>query len=167
MTSAFDDEVLTAAKSYFRFVKRLVDDAVAQLSERQLHFALDGETNCIAVNMKHLAATFRSRWTDFLTTDGEKPWRDREDEFTDSLAGQDLAADWEDGWSRLFAALDELDGSQLTDRVAIRNQPLAVHESIVRSLVHASVHAGQILLLAKHLAGEPWRPVWTAATPRQ
>jgi hypothetical protein len=96
-------DLIEGALAAFRSTKGWADKAVAQLPDDKLHVALDPNTNCIAVIMKHVAGNLRSRWTDFLTTDGEKPWRNRDDEFADTyIARDELIADWETGWQRLF-----------------------------------------------------------------
>ena len=99
-------DLIEGALAAFRSTKGWADKAVAQLPDDKLHVALDPNTNCIAVIMKHVAGNLRSRWTDFLTTDGEKPWRNRDDEFADTyIARDELIADWESGWQRLFDSL--------------------------------------------------------------
>src|SRR5215471_2766935 len=117
VAKALIDGTLTAFKSN----KGWADKAVAQVSDDQLHVALDPNTNCIAVVMKHVAGNLLSRWTDFLTTDGEKPWRNRDDEFVDTLATRgDLTDYWESGWRRLFDALSGLSDDDLGKTVTIR-----------------------------------------------
>jgi hypothetical protein len=128
-----------------------------QVSDEQLFATLDHEANSIAIIVKHMAGNMRSRWTDFLTTDGEKPNRDRDSEFVNpppTRAG--LLAEWEDGWSRLFGALEELNDEDLGRRVTIRNEAHSVMQAINRQLAHYPHHVGQIVLLAKHFACDKW-----------
>ncbi|HTI51474.1 MAG TPA: DUF1572 family protein [Planctomycetaceae bacterium] len=144
----------------FRSNKSWADKAVAQLTDERLHLALDPHTNCIAVIMKHVAGNLLSRWTDFLTTDGEKPWRNRDDEFVDTLTSRaDLIAYWDSGWQRLFDALGALTPDDLTRTVTIRGEPHSVPLAIERSLSHTAYHVGQIMLIARVLAGEHWTTI--------
>ena len=158
-------EFMSAVINAFETNKRLADRAVAQLPDDKVHAALDVNTNSIAIIMKHVAGNLLSRWTDFLVTDGEKPWRDRESEFDARRVGHDeLRRKWEDGWSVLFAALGELSDADLGKRVTIRGESLSVHAALHRSLAHTAHHVGQIVLLGKMLKGGDWR---TLSTPRQ
>jgi hypothetical protein len=150
------DGTLTAFKSN----KGWADKAVAQVSDDKLHVALDPNTNCIAVIMKHVAGNLLSRWTDFLTTDGEKPWRNRDDEFVDTFtAREELIAYWESGWQRLFDSLASLKADGLGKTVTIRGEPHSVPLAIQRSLAHCGYHVGQIMLIARILAGEHWTTI--------
>jgi uncharacterized protein DUF1572 len=152
--------VIDSALASFRSNKSWADKAVAQLPDDKLHIALDPNTNCIAVIMKHVAGNLLSRWTDFLTTDGEKPWRDRDDEFVDSFAGRaELLNHWEQGWQQLFAALTSLTPADLARSVAIRGEPHSVPMAIHRSLAHCGYHVGQIIMIARILAGDPWQTI--------
>ncbi len=141
---------------YHRY-KTLGENAVIQLPEAQLADAA-GSSNSIATIVWHLAGNLTSRFTDFLTSDGEKPWRDRDSEF---LARQvkraELQAKWEDGWRVLFAALSALSDADLAKTVTIRGQPHTVAEALHRSLAHTSYHVGQIVFVAKALRGADWR----------
>jgi hypothetical protein len=152
--------LIDAALIAFRSNKGWADKAVAQLSTDQLHVALDSNTNCIAVIMKHVAGNLLSRWTDFLTTDGEKPWRNRDDEFVDTFTGRDeLLAYWESGWQRLFDTLACLTPDDLGRTVLIRGEPHSVPLAIQRSLAHCGYHVGQIILIARILAGDNWTTI--------
>src|ERR1700730_8864651 len=112
--------LIDGALAAFRSNKGWADKAVAQLSDDELHVALDPNTNCIAVIMKHVAGNLLSRWTDFVATDGEKPWRNRDDEFVDTFTARDeLIAYWDSGWQRLFDSLSALSPDDLGKRVAI------------------------------------------------
>jgi hypothetical protein len=153
VAKALIDGTLTAFKSN----KGWADKAVAQVSDDKLHVALDQNTNCIAVIMKHVAGNLLSRWTDFLTTDGEKPWRNRDDEFVDSIAArEEMIAYWESGWQRLFDSLAGLKADDLGRTVTIRGEPHSVPLAIQRSLAHCGYHVGQIMLIARILGGEHW-----------
>jgi hypothetical protein len=140
--------------------KKWADKAVAQVSDDKLHVALDPNTNCIAVIMKHVAGNLLSRWTDFLTTDGEKPWRNRDGEFVDTLATRaELTAYWESGWQRFFDSLASLSPEDLGRTVTIRGEPHSVPLAIERSLAHCVYHVGQIMLIARILAGDQWTTI--------
>ena len=158
-------EFFSACIHTFEEHKQLADRAVAQVSDSRLHVPLDANTNSIAVIMKHVAGNLRSRWTDFLTTDGEKPWRARESEFEErAVTHEELRRKWDEGWSVLFAALGALTDADLARRVTIRGESLAVSEALHRSLAHTASHVGQIVLLGKALRGAGWR---TLTIPRQ
>jgi len=151
---------LTSAQTVFRSNKGWADKAIAQVPDDKLHVALDANTNSIAVIMKHVAGNLLSRWTDFLTADGEKPWRNRDDEFVDTFAGRaDAVAYWEKGWNCLFDALERLGPDDLAKTVTIRGEPHTVPLAIQRSLAHCGYHVGQIILIARILAGEPWQTI--------
>ena len=143
----------------FRNFKALAEKALAQVSDDQLHTALDAaESNTLAIIVKHVGGNLRSRFTDFLTTDGEKPWRKREEEFqARRVTKQELLAHWEAGWSPLLATLSTLTDADLTRSVTIRGQPLRVDEALHRSLAHSSYHVGQIVYAARALRGSAWR----------
>ena len=152
--------VIESAVVAFRSNKDSADKAVVQLPDDQLHVALDPNTNCIAVIMKHVAGNLLSRWTDFLTTDGEKPWRNRDDEFVDSFANRaELLDYWERGWNRLFETLALLTPDDLTKTVTIRGQPHSVPLAIHRSMAHCGYHVGQIIMIARILAGDKWHTI--------
>jgi hypothetical protein len=149
--------VIDGALTAFRSNKGLADKAIAQLPDDRLHVALDANTNSIAVIMKHVAGNLLSRWTDFLTTDGEKPGRNRDGEFVDAFTSRDeLTAFWESGWQRLFDALAELTPADLARTVTIRGEPHSVPLAMQRSLAHCGYHVGQIVLIARILAGDRW-----------
>jgi uncharacterized damage-inducible protein DinB len=146
-----------AAVAGFRYHKNLADRAVAQLPDDALHQALDANTNSIAVVMKHVGGNLRSRWTDFLTTDGEKPTRNRDDEFVDDFTTrQQLLDAWEAGWAALFHALESLAETEMDRTVAVRGEPHSVALATARSLGHTCYHVGQIVQLARHWAGDNW-----------
>jgi hypothetical protein len=152
--------LIDGALAALRSNKGWVDKAIAQLSDDRLHIALDPNTNCIAVIMKHVAGNLLSRWTEFLTTDGEKPWRNRDDEFVDTLTTRDaLIAYWESGWQRVLDALADLTPDDLGKTVTIRGEPHSVPLAIQRSLAHCAYHVGQIILIARLLAGDHWTTI--------
>src|SRR5207237_5380087 len=149
--------VIDGALASFRANKGWADKAICQLSDDKLHMALDANTNCIAVIMKHVAGNLLSRWTDFLMSDGEKPWRNRDDEFVDSFANRaELLAHWERGWAGLFATLKGLTAEDLAKTVTIRGEPHSVPLAMARSLGHTCYHVGQIVQIARVQAGEKW-----------
>jgi hypothetical protein len=150
--------------SELRKVKRLADQAIEQLDDAQLWTRLDPESNSVAVMMRHMAGNMRSRWTNFRTTDGEKPDRHRDQEFEDVvLTRAELLAEWEDGWQRLFDALASITDAELQDTIYIREEPHTIHRAIVRQVVHYAGHTYQILAFGKHLRGADWR---TLSVPR-
>jgi hypothetical protein len=149
--------VVEGAVAAFRSNKALADKAVGQLPDEKLQRALDANTNSIAVIMKHVAGNLLSRWTDFLTTDGEKPWRNRDNEFVDTFTARaDVVAYWESGWNRLFESLGGLKADDLVRSVTIRGEPHTVPLAIQRSLAHTTYHVGQIVLIARVLAEDKW-----------
>ena len=142
----------------FRYYKRLAEGAMAQVSDRQLTISPDPESNSIAVIVKHMAGNMCSRWTDFLTTDGEKPWRNRDCEFEDAPEGRAALMElWEQGWATLFSALEPLTEADLARTVTIRGEPHSAMQAINRQLAHYPYHCGQIIFLAKHLRGAEWQ----------
>src|SRR5579863_747291 len=136
----------------FRYYKKLGDRALAQCPDEALFITLDGESNSIAIIVKHLSGNMRSRWLNFLTTDGEKPDRNRDTEFeTPASTRAELIEQWERGWKYVFEALEPLTEADLTRTVTIRTEPHSVMQAINRQVAHYSNHVGQILFLAKHL----------------
>ena len=140
----------------FRKQKSLADKALAQLSPEHYHIAIDAESNSAAVIMKHMAGNMRSRWTDFLTTDGEKPYRNRDQEFTES-SREAVLESWEEGWKIVFTTLESLEPEDLLKTVTIRQQPHTALQAIERQIDHYAYHVGQIVFLAKHLKSEQWQ----------
>jgi hypothetical protein len=143
----------------FRDYKKLAEGALAQVSDEDLFRTLDEESNSIAVNMKHMAGNMISRWTDFLTTDGEKPERDRDMEF-EMLPGttrDDLLAYWERGWKCVFDSVEPLQPDDLLQTVRIRGRDHTVIQAINRQLAHYAYHVGQIVFLAKHFKASDWQ----------
>lgn len=157
-------EFLSTIVNTFEANKRLADRAVEQVPDEKLHLALDANTNSIAVIMKHVAGNLLSRWTDFLTSDGEKPWRNRDGEFVDAFAHRaELVEFWERGWTCLFAAIKGLKPEDLQKTVTIRGEPHSVPLALARSLGHTCYHIGQIVQVARIHAGEKWN---TLTIPR-
>jgi hypothetical protein len=150
----------------FRKLKKLAEGALAQVKDEELFLKLDAESNSLAVIMKHMAGNLRSRFTDFLTTDGEKPDRNRDGEF--EIAGRpgrsSIMADWESGWARLFETLDSLEPDDLLLEVTVRGEPNTVIRALDRQMTHHAYHVGQIVFLAKHLRSTDWQ---TLSIPRR
>ena len=143
----------------FRKMKKLAEDALVQVSDDELLVTLDPESNSLAVIVKHMAGNLRSRFTDFLTSDGEKPDRNRDGEF--EIPGRPsreaVMADWESGWAVLFEALDALGEDDVLLEVTIRGEAHSVIQALNRQMTHHSYHVGQIVFLAKHLRSAAWR----------
>jgi uncharacterized damage-inducible protein DinB len=158
MPLKFTTSYLEDSLTLFRYYKDLTERAMAQVTDEQLQEVLDPEMNSIAVIVKHMAGNMRSRWTDFLTTDGEKPNRNRDDEFVDPPSTREaLLRVWEDGWQCLFRALDQLSDGDMSRTVTIRGEPHSVIQAINRQMAHYSYHCGQIVLLAKHFKRDGWQ----------
>jgi hypothetical protein len=158
-------EYLEDAIKLYHELKNTGDKAIAQVSETDFFATLDDQSNSIALIVKHLAGNMRSRWTDFLTTDGEKPDRNRDYEFiiTDTDTKAAIMQSWEDGWALVFGAIEPLTPDDLDKTVMIRHEPHLVLKAINRQLSHYSLHIGQIVFLAKHLAHDHWQ---TLSIPR-
>jgi hypothetical protein len=153
-----DSPIMTVVRDELEKIKKLADKSIAQLDDEQLWVKLDPEANSVAILMRHMAGNMRSRWTDFRTTDGEKPDRHRDQEFEDvALDRQALLAEWEDGWRRVFDALEPLSDRDLQDTVYIREEPHSIYKAISRQIAHYAGHAYQILMMAKHLKGTDWQ----------
>ncbi|HEU4935753.1 MAG TPA: DUF1572 family protein [Vicinamibacterales bacterium] len=160
-----EQHFLDDALQQLRKLKAQADKAVAQTSDQYFFATLDPEANSIALIMKHMAGNMRSRWTDFLTTDGEKPDRDRDREFETSAGDTraSIAAQWEEGWARVLNTIAVLAPDDLSKIVYVRGEAHSVLEAINRQTSHYSAHVGQIVLLAKHYAGAKWE---TLSIPR-
>ncbi len=152
--SAFLDATLNT----FSKQKQMAEKAMMQISDDDLHVGLHPETNSIAVIAKHMAGNMRSRWTDFLTSDGEKPWRDRDDEFVDTHKTRAaIMSDWESGWSCLLQSVGALTEADLDRQVIIRGEPHTVPLAILRQIDHYAYHTGQIVMVARILAKGQWQ----------
>jgi Protein of unknown function (DUF1572) len=156
---------LEEALRQLRGHKRMGEGAMSQLKDEEFFVALDPEANCIAVIVKHIAGNMRSRFTDFLSTDGEKPdrFRDREFEITPSTARADVMKWWDEGWAVVFAAIEPLRPEDVMRPVTIRGEPHTVLQAINRQIAHYAQHIGQIVFLAKHLRSGEWK---TLSIPR-
>jgi hypothetical protein len=164
MTQTLAEHYLEDALDALRSLKNMADKAAAQLNDEEFFQTIDAESNSVALIMKHMAGNMRSRWTDFLTTDGEKPDRHRDSEFL--LEGEDRRAieeRWEAGWRVVFDALTPLKPEDLMRTVLIRYVPHTVVQAINRQLSHYGQHTGQIVFLAKHLKSSDWK---TLSIPR-
>jgi Protein of unknown function (DUF1572) len=158
MALQFTTSYLEDSLTLFRAYKQLAERAIEQVSDEQLFIALDEESNSIAIIVKHMAGNMRSRWTDFLTTDGEKPDRNRDSEFVDPSATRAaLLQVWEEGWACVFGAIEPLTDADLGRRITIRGEAHSVMQAVNRQVAHYAQHVGQIVLLAKHFAGAGWK----------
>jgi uncharacterized damage-inducible protein DinB len=143
---------LAASIHDFKMYKNLGDKAIERLSEEEMHWTPSPESNSMAVLILHMAGNMRSRWTDFLTTDGEKPDRNRDTEFEDTQKSkEELSKLWNEGWNILFSALEPITGDMLLNKVTIRQQPLTIIEAVSRQVAHYSYHVGQMVYLAKQI----------------
>lgn len=157
MANEFSTSYVKDSLAIFRQYKRFADRAIEQINDEQLYATLDPESNSIAIIMKHVAGNMRSRWTDFLTSDGEKPTRNRDGEFdAPPQTRAEVVGLWESGWKCAFDALAALTDENLAQTVYIRTEPHSVLQAIHRNLAHSVYHVGQIVFLAKHFAGEKW-----------
>jgi hypothetical protein len=159
MPDGFAAHYLNDAIHQFRSLKALAEGAIAQIDEHDLFTTLDEEANSIAVLLKHMAGSMRTRWAGFPATAEDAPTRNRDSEFT--MAEEDTKAElserWEAGWQYLFAALEPLTPEDMTKTVQIRGKPLSVMEAINRQLTHYAYHVGQIVFLAKHFRSRTWQ----------
>ena len=163
MALKFTTSYIEDALAVFRQYKQLGERAMAQVADEQLFSTLDEEANSIAIIVKHMTGNMRSRWTDFLTSDGEKPTRNRDGEFVDPPATREaLLREWEDGWACVFSAIEPLTDADLGRTVTIRGEAHSVMQAINRQLAHYPMHVGQIILLAKHYAGAQWQTLSVA-----
>lgn len=165
MPSDLATHYLEEARRQLRGHKRMGEGAMTQLRDEDFFVTLDAESNSVAILVKHLAGNMRSRFTDFLTTDGEKPerFRDREFEVTSTTTRADVMKWWEEGWACVFGAIDPLRPEDVTRTVTIRGEPHTVLQAINRQIAHYAQHIGQIVFLAKHLKSSEWK---TLSIPR-
>lgn len=165
MAHEFTTSYMKDAVDLFRYYQRLGEKAMAQCPDEGLFTTLDAESNSIAIIVKHLAGNMRSRWTDFLISDGEKPDRHRDTEFeTAPRTRAEMMELWERGWKYVFDALELLTDSDLSRTVTIRTEPHSVMQAINRQVAHYSYHVGQIVYLARHFAGDKWQ---TLSVPKK
>lgn len=165
MNEALVTHYLEDSIASLRAYKKMADKALDQLNEDEFFITLDEEANSVAVIMKHMAGNMFSRWTGFLTTDGEKPDRNRDMEFViePETKAADVRAYWEQGWARVFEALEPLGPADLGTKVMIRGEEHTVMQAINRQLMHYANHIGQIVFLAKHFRSSEWK---TLSIPR-
>ncbi|HEY1462343.1 MAG TPA: DUF1572 domain-containing protein [Terriglobales bacterium] len=158
MAHKFSTSYLEDSIAIFHHYKRLAEGAMAQVPDEQLFATLDQEMNSIAIVVKHMTGNMRSRFTDFLTSDGEKPDRHRDNEFeTPPQSREALMKLWEENWNVLFTALGELTEEDLTRSIPIRGEAHSVMQAINRQVAHYAYHIGQIIFLAKHLSSNQWK----------
>jgi hypothetical protein len=158
MPLEFTTSYLTDSLALFRHYKKLAEEAMKQVTDTQLQIVLDPEMNSIAQTVKHMTGNMRSRWTDFLNTDGEKPDRQRDSEFVDPPATREKVLErWEEGWQLIFQALEPLTDADLSRTVFIRGEAHSVMQAVNRQIAHYAYHCGQIVLLAKHFRSEEWQ----------
>ncbi|MBK8555734.1 MAG: DUF1572 family protein [Lewinellaceae bacterium] len=151
-------DIIATIRKRFQYYKLLGDKALTQIDSTQMHWQPLPESNSVAVIVRHMAGNMRSRFTDFLSSDGEKPWRHRDTEFEDQAASKnELLQDWEMGWNCLFQALNTLDNDMLEQQVLIRSEPHTVLDALLRQLAHYSYHVGQLVYVCKGIAGEKWQ----------
>jgi uncharacterized damage-inducible protein DinB len=157
MALEFTTSYVKDTTDVFRYYKRLADRAMEQAADDALFAALDAESNSIAIIVKHVAGNMRSRWSDFLTSDGEKPDRNRDSEFeAPPMTRAELSAMWEASWKILFDSLANVTDADLTRTITIRGEAHSVMQAINRNITHTAYHVGQIVFLTKHLAGSKW-----------
>lgn len=153
-----DTLLLPSSLRIFKQYKTLADTAIKQIDEAGFHWKPEPESNSIAIIMKHMSGNMLSRWSDFLTSDGEKEWRNRDSEFEeDNHSREDIMAAWEKGWNCLFRALEPLTNDDLGKIVHIRNEAHSVMEAVNRQIAHYSYHVGQIVYLAKAIQSDQWQ----------
>ncbi len=158
MALKFTTSYLEDSLALFRYYKKLADKAMEQVTDEQLLQVLDPEMNSIAQIAKHMAGNMQSRWTDFLTSDGEKPNRNRDREFVEPPSGRkELMTMWESGWNCVFSALEPLSPEDMNRTVSIRGEAHSVMQAINRQIAHYAYHCGQIVFLAKHLQHSQWK----------
>lgn len=151
-------QYLTSAKRQFMMYKQLGEKSIAQVQDNQLFWQPNEESNSIATIVKHMRGNMLSRWTDFLTTDGEKPWRERDSEFENDWNDREtLLKKWEEGWKCLFDALNSITDDDLERIIYIRNEGHTVLEAINRQIAHLSYHVGQIVYIAKMCSNDSWQ----------
>jgi hypothetical protein len=158
MALQFTTSYIEDSLAIFRQYKKVAELAMEQVTDEQLTAALDAESNSIAIIVKHMSGNMRSRFTEFLTTDGEKPDRDRDSEFVDPPTTRKALLDaWEDGWARVFQALEPLSETDLGRTITIRGEAHSVMQAVNRQVAHYGLHVGQIVMLAKHFAFDRWK----------
>jgi uncharacterized damage-inducible protein DinB len=158
MAHQFSVSYLEDSIALFHYYKKMTERAMDQVTDEQLFTTLDEEMNSIAIIVKHMVGNMRSRWTEFLTSDGEKPDRKRDTEFEQPPATrQELLTQWSEGWDTMFHALGPLSDSDLERKITIRGEPHSVMQAINRQMAHYAYHCGQIVFLAKHFKASEWK----------
>src|SRR5215211_6134171 len=153
-----EKEFIASAVKRLRYYKGLAEKTFEQLQEKDLHYQPNEASNSIAIIIRHMSGNMLSRWTNFLTEDGEKPWRNRDDEFELKIfTNQQITNLWSEGWETLLQTLSSLSDNDLTKTVSIRSEELSVIDAINRQIAHYSYHVGQIVFLGKWLKGEEWK----------
>jgi hypothetical protein len=156
--STIGNEFLTTAIRRLKYYKDLGDKTFEQLNDRDFHYKPNNESNSIAIIIQHMAGNMLSRWTNFLTEDGEKEWRQRDDEFEiHDYSKQQLLAIWEKGWACFLSAIEPLTKKELKQTIHIRKEPLTVIDAINRQLAHYPYHIGQIIFIAKIIKNQEWK----------
>ncbi|MDR3669081.1 MAG: DUF1572 family protein [Ignavibacteriaceae bacterium] len=159
------NDYLNSAKKQFEDYKTLGDKTFAQLTDKEFFWQYNDDSNSIAIIVHHLWGNMLSRWTDFLTSDGEKEWRNRDSEFENNISNKaELMSKWNEGWKCLFDALNPLTNNDLSKTVSVRNQQLTVVEAINKQLTHYAYHIGQIVFIGKMLVGKDWK---TLSVPKR
>lgn len=152
----------------FEYYKMLGDKSFAQLSDEQIFWQFNEESNSIAVIVKHVAGNMLSRWTNFLTEDGEKSWRNRDEEFVNTFKTKDEVLQyWEKGWNCLFNALNQINDENLYSTIYIRNEAHSVIDAVFRQLAHYPYHIGQLVFIAKMMKNEDWKTLSIARNKSQ
>ena len=153
-----NNSYLTGMRNLFAYYRQLGEKTFGQMTDEQLSWQYNAESNSVAIIVKHLWGNMLSRWTDFLTSDGEKEWRHRDAEFDIDIRGrEELMSKWNEGWDCLFAALEPLEDLDLNKEVSIRNQKHTVSEAINRQLAHYAYHVGQIVYVGKMVSDSQWQ----------
>ena len=156
---------LSTCIKQFRQYKSLAEKAIEQIDDSKLFIQFNDETNSISIIIKHLSGNMISRWTNFLTEDGEKVWRNRDEEFINNISNKiELMETWDNGWNCLFETIEKLTAEDLEKIIFIRNEPQTVLEAINRQIAHYAYHVGQIVFLSKAFINEDWK---TLSIPRK
>ncbi len=152
------EDYLEGILKQFKYYKSIGEKTIDQLPEEKLFWQYNEDSNSIAIIVKHLWGNMKSRWTDFLTTDGEKEWRERDAEFdSDITSKKELVSKWNEGWQCLFGALESINKTNFNQPVYIRNIEHSISEAVNRQLAHYAYHVGQIVFLGKMIAGSDWK----------
>ena len=152
------NDYINSSRKQFSYYKMLAEKTFEQVNDQHLFWNYNEESNSIAMIVQHMAGNMLSRWTDFLTSDGEKPWRNRDTEFAPKIrTREELLSKWNNGWDCLFNALDSINEGNWHNDIYIRNEPHSITEAINRQLAHYPYHVGQIVFIGKMIAGAAWQ----------